>query len=85
MTITIPDEIITTTQLSEKELRTELAVFLFENQKLTAGQASHIAEMSQLQFQHLLSSREISIHYDVKDFETDRKTIQRLSLNEPKQ
>jgi len=31
--------------------------------------------MSQLQFQHLLASRQIPIHYDIAEFEADLKTL----------
>ena len=84
MTITIPDETVKATHLSEQELCTELALLLFEKNKLTLGQASKLAAISQLQFQHLLASRGIPIHYATEDFEVDKETIRRLSLNEPK-
>jgi predicted HTH domain antitoxin len=34
--------------------------------------------MSQLQFQHLLASRAIPIHYDVAEFEADMKTLREM-------
>ncbi len=78
MSLMIPDEIIQATRMSEDELKQELAVLLFSKEKLTLGQASRFAEMNQLQFQHLLASRHIPIHYDVADFEADLKTLQEL-------
>jgi predicted HTH domain antitoxin len=36
--------------------------------------------MGYLEFQHLLASREISVHYDVADFEEDLKTLSQLGL-----
>jgi predicted HTH domain antitoxin len=64
--------------MSESELLQEIAILLFQKEKLTLGQASQMAAVSQLQFQHLLASRQIPIHYDVEDFEADLKTLQEM-------
>ena len=56
----------------------ELALALFQREKLTLGQASRLAEMSQWQFQQLLGSRNIPIHYGVADFEADLHTLDKL-------
>jgi predicted HTH domain antitoxin len=74
----IPDEIVHATRMSEEELVQEIAVLLFQKGKLTLGQASRLAGISQLQFQHLLASRQIPVHYDVEDFEEDLKTLREL-------
>jgi len=79
MTVMIPDEIIQVTRMSESELLQEIAVMLFAKEKLTLGQASKLAKMTQIQFQHVLSSRQIPVHYDVEEFQQDLKTLQRVS------
>jgi len=61
--------------MSASELMQELAVVLFQKEKLTLAQASQLAGMSRLQFQHLLASRSIPIHYDVAEFEADLNTL----------
>jgi predicted HTH domain antitoxin len=78
MSLVIPDEILQASRMSEAELRQEIAVLLFQKEKLTLGQASRLAEMGQVQFQHLLASRHIPVHYDVTEFEEDLKTLQEL-------
>jgi len=79
MSLVIPNEILQATGLSEAELSQEIAILLFQKEKLTLGQASsHLAQMPQLQFQHLLASRQIPLHYDVAEFEADLKTLQEL-------
>lgn len=75
MTIVIPDDILQATRLTEDELKQELAVILFEKDKLTLGQASILAGMNRLQFQHLLASRKIPVHYGLAEFEQDIKTL----------
>lgn len=75
MSVIIPDDILKAAHMSEDELKQEIAVLLFQREKLTLGQASVLAGMSRLQFQHLLASRKIPVHYDVAEFEEDLKTL----------
>lgn len=75
MSVVIPDDIFQATRMTEEELRQEIAVLLFQKEKLTLGQASRLAGMNQLQFQHILASRKIPIHYDIAEFEEDLKTL----------
>ncbi len=77
-TITIPEEIFQASRMSEKEFFQEIAVMLFAKERLTLGQASRFAGMSNLQFQHLLASRQIQIHYDTAEFEEDLQTLKSL-------
>jgi predicted HTH domain antitoxin len=51
---------------------------LFQRDKLTLAQASQFAHMRRLQFQHILASRQIPVHYDVAEFAEDIHTLQRL-------
>lgn len=71
MSVVIPDDIVSASGMSADELLQELAVVLYQREKLTLGQASRLAGISQLQLQHLLASRHIPLHYDVADFEAD--------------
>ena len=75
MTVIIPDDLFQATRMTEEELRQELAVLLFQKDKLTLAQASRLAGMDRLQFQHLLASRRIAVHYDVGDFDEDIKAL----------
>lgn len=75
MSIVIPEDIMQSTRLMPAELIQELAVALFQRDKLTLGQASRLAAMNQWQFQQLLASRGISLHYDVAEFEADLQTL----------
>lgn len=78
MTVVIPDEIVQATRMSAGELKQEIALMLFQQEKLTLGQASRLAAMSRLQFQHLLGSRQIPVHYDVAEFQEDLKTLREM-------
>jgi predicted HTH domain antitoxin len=64
--------------MSRDELLQEIAIMLFQKEKLTLGQASRMAGVTQIQFQHLLASRRIPLHYDVDDFDADLETLREM-------
>jgi len=78
MPVTIPDEILVAAHISETELKQELALTLFQRERLTLGQASRLADMSQLSFQRLLAERQIPIHYGVEEFDEDLRTLRKM-------
>ena len=62
--------------MSEAEMLAEIAILLFQQERFTLGQASRFARMNQLQFQRLLASRQISLHYDVTELREDVKSLE---------
>ena len=78
MPVTIPDEVLTAAHLSEPELKRELAIALFQQERLTLAQASRLAEVDQLTFQAQLAERQIPIHYGVEEFDEDVQTLRKL-------
>jgi predicted HTH domain antitoxin len=77
MPVTISDEVLTAAHISELQLKQELALTLFQQERLTLAQASRLAEMSQLAFQALLAERQIPIHYGVDEFHEDLRSLGR--------
>jgi predicted HTH domain antitoxin len=71
MPVTISDEVLAAAHISEPELKQELALALFRQERLTLAQASRLAETTQLAFQALLADRQIPIHYGVEEFRED--------------
>lgn len=80
MSIVITNELLTATRMTEAEMKQEIAVMLFQKEKLTLGQASRFAAMNRIAFQHLLASRQIPVHYDVEDFEEDIKNLRERGI-----
>jgi predicted HTH domain antitoxin len=75
MPVTIPDEVLAAAHISEPELKQEVALTLFQQERLTLAQASRLAEMSQLGFQALLAERQIPVHYGIEEFREDLRTL----------
>lgn len=76
--MTIPDDVLHAAHMSEAELRQELALVLFEQERLTLGQAARLASLGVARFQHLLASRGIELHYGVEEFDADLGTLREL-------
>lgn len=78
MSVVIPDEVLEAAQMTEAELKQEVAVMLFERGKLSLGRASRLAGMGRVEFQQLLASRDIPMQYDLADLEADIETLRSL-------
>lgn len=74
----IPDEVLQAAHMTEAEMLQEIAVLLYTREKITLAQASRLAGLDRLQFQHLLASRHIPVNFGVRDFEQDLDTLRSL-------
>ncbi|GAB3642305.1 UPF0175 family protein [Spirosoma arcticum] len=81
--MTITDDILQEANMTEAELKMELAVLLYQKQKLSMGLAARLADMDRIHFQLLLGSRQILVNYDEAAFEEDLQTIERLKVTSP--
>ncbi len=78
--LTIPAEYVRATRLTEGEMLLEIAVMLFQKEKLTLGQAARMAGMPQHKFQWVLAGRDIPVHYGIEEYQEDVQTAQSLRL-----
>jgi len=78
MSVIISDDLLQQMHMNEEELKQEIAVLLFQKEKMTLAQASKFAGINRIQFQHLLASRQIPIHYDIKEFDKDLETLRKM-------
>jgi predicted HTH domain antitoxin len=80
MSLVISDELVQASGLSEVELLQEVVLLLYQREKISSGKASRILGISQLDFQALLTSHNLYIHYDVNDLHEDVQNLQELGL-----
>lgn len=66
-------------RLSEPELLCELAVVLYQREKLPLGRAARLAGMKKFQFNELLAARGIPIHYGLHELQQDLETARTLA------
>jgi predicted HTH domain antitoxin len=76
MSLVISNEFLQTAHISEADLKLEISILLFQQEKITLGTASQFAGMNQLEFQRILGSRKIPIHYGIEDFQRDLRTLE---------
>lgn len=76
--IEIPREILHVTRLTARELKQELAIYLFQQAKLSFGKARELAGMTVWDFQQVLGSRGIPVHYGLEEFEEDLVFLKEL-------
>ncbi|MEM7533216.1 MAG: UPF0175 family protein [Chloroflexota bacterium] len=78
MSVIISDDILQASRMKENEFLREIAIWFYQQKRLTMGKASRLANLTRLQFQYLLASRKIPVNYDVEDFDADLATLARL-------
>lgn len=78
VTIRIPQTVLYATQMTPEELRRELALYLFQQGKLSFGKARELAGMQVWDFQALLSQRGIAVHYDLAEYAEDLQALKEL-------
>ncbi len=78
--ITIPQTILYASRMTTDELRRELAISLFQQEKLSFGKARELADMTVWDFLSLLGQRGIALHYDIPEFEADMSTLREVGL-----
>ena len=77
-TLEIPQEILDSARLTMSELKIEVAVLLYSENRLSIGKAHEFAGMSLWQFRQLLASRQIPVHFDKDDLNEDVETLREL-------
>ena len=78
MSVVIPDEIFQASGLSEEELLQEVVLMLYEKKRISIGKASNLLGINLIEFQHLLASKDMYIHYEIEDLHEDVNTLKRL-------
>lgn len=78
MPLVVDDEFLRASGLSEAEMRLELAILLYREDRLSLGQASRLAQLPQARFLDLLSERQVPVHYGIAELEHDVETLRRL-------
>jgi predicted HTH domain antitoxin len=76
--LNIPQDILDSARLTIHDLRTEIAVSLYAQRRLSIGKAHELADMSLWEFRQLLAFRRISPDYDLSDLDEDIATLQEL-------
>lgn len=77
ISIEFPSELLHAARITADDIKRELAVHLFRQERLSFGKAREMAGTTVAAFQQLLGSRGICVHYDLEEYRQDRDTLQR--------
>ena len=78
LSLEVPQDVLESARMSAADLKTELALALYAQQRLSIGKARELAGISLWEFRQLLASRRIAPHYDDGDLAEDAKTLREL-------
>ena len=79
MSLTIPDEILKSTGMTEAEARVEIACRLYETEKISLQSAAQWVGSTRIEFEEELLQRGIAIYRPtVQDLSDDMNTLDRL-------
>lgn len=71
ITLNLPENLSQTETFNQSDWLREIAIVLFQQERISLSRASKIAEMEIMNFQRLLADRDICVHYDVEELEQD--------------
>ena len=81
LTLDIPEAVLSGVKIPrtrlKRELKRELALQLYREQMISFANAHRMADMSKIEFHHLLGERQIPRQYDVEDYEKDMEHLAR--------
>lgn len=76
--LVISGSVLEELRMSPSELRIDLAVYLYDMERLTIGQAKKLADLTQIEFQKEMSKRGVFVKYDIEDLEKDLLTLKSM-------
>jgi predicted HTH domain antitoxin len=79
MPIVIPDEILEGSDVTVEDIRLDVAISLYQREKVSLGKAAEIAGLNRWEFQKILAGRKIpTINYTAEDLEKELKALRCL-------
>ncbi|KGE87418.1 MULTISPECIES: UPF0175 family protein [Phaeodactylibacter] len=75
MDLIISEKTLKAAEISADELLVEIAVHLYDTERLSIGQAKNLVNMDHISFQRELAKRNIYIKYDENDLDTDLENL----------
>ena len=76
ITLDLPDYLQHTDTFNQQDWLREMAIALFQQERISLTRASKIVGIDIMDFQRLLAERNICVHYDVEELEQDLQQLQ---------
>ncbi len=75
MALVIDDSLMRAASISEQELKLEIGILLYQQQRFSMAQACRFVEMPRVLFMKELGKRKIPISYDLEELTMDLRTL----------
>jgi len=75
MALIISDHLLERLDTTANNLLVDLACYLYEKEQMSFGKCRELSGLNHLQFQQELGRRNIYVHYDEEDLNTDLKNL----------
>ncbi len=76
--VLIEDSILEATNMSEQEMKVELAILLYRKNRLSYAQARKFSELNRIEFDDKLAELGVPSDFTVEDLHADLKTLEEL-------
>ena len=73
----ISGELLKDLKLSPSDFMIELAIYLYDKEQLSMGQAKKLAGLTQIEFQRAMKHRGVYLKYDLDDLELDMRNLRK--------
>ncbi|MBB4638585.1 UPF0175 family protein [Longimicrobium terrae] len=83
MSLIIPDDLLSAAKLSEQAMAVEVAILLYQQNRVSLGKAARFAKLDRCALQQIMALRGVPINYDVHEFEADLATLRELRKQWP--
>lgn len=77
-TLEIPQDVLDAAQMNTQDVRRELALALYAQQRVSLGKARELAGLTLWEFRQWLATRRIEAHYDSDDLQDDLAALRAL-------
>ena len=78
MALVISDEMMRQADVTEAEIRLEIAILLYRSERYSIGKAAEFAGIGKMQMHKELAARKIPLNITIEDVKADLEALQRL-------
>ncbi len=78
MAIIISDEMMQRANITEAEIRLEIAILLYKSKRYSIGKAAEFAGIGKMEMHQKLAERKIPLNITIEDVKADIKALQNL-------
>lgn len=78
--IELPDELLEVSGFEPDKVVLDVAISLYQQEKISLGKAAQLAGLHRWAFQQILGKRKIPLNYSLSDLEKDFQTVSNMVI-----